>query len=238
MYKNIQYRASFELIFMKFPCLMRVHPWVNPIVFGNNRANRTTDMGENAPPKWVFWLSFSGMVFFFFLNGKNLWAVFGTPFPTEMVQLFVIRRIRCLKNGHLHKKLFFAVILENTFCFFFFEKIVQWKIFKTSFPTKKGILIFVNGRPSSQNGHVLSSIVFHNFFRKCCVFKTANQHSVSLHLVMPHSVSHLTSPHQATSQHSPGLKVTGMVDQLYCIGGGLFWIVSCKSWGINKFFYL
>ncbi len=28
-------RTSFELIFMKFACLMRVHPWVNHIVFEN-----------------------------------------------------------------------------------------------------------------------------------------------------------------------------------------------------------
>ncbi len=34
--------------------LVRVHPWMNPIVFGNNRPNRTTDMGENVPPKLVF----------------------------------------------------------------------------------------------------------------------------------------------------------------------------------------
>ncbi len=45
---------SFDPIFMKFTWLMRVHSWVNPIVFGNNRPNRTTDMGENVPPKPVF----------------------------------------------------------------------------------------------------------------------------------------------------------------------------------------
>ncbi len=38
---------SFEPIFMKFTWLVRVHSWVNPIVFGNNRPNRTTDMKEN-----------------------------------------------------------------------------------------------------------------------------------------------------------------------------------------------
>ncbi len=45
---------SFDSIFMKFTWLMRVLSWVNPIVFGNNRPNRTTDMGENVPPKPVF----------------------------------------------------------------------------------------------------------------------------------------------------------------------------------------
>ncbi len=45
---------SFELIFMKFTRLVRVHPWVNPIVFGNNQPNRTTDMGENVPQNQFF----------------------------------------------------------------------------------------------------------------------------------------------------------------------------------------
>ncbi len=34
-------------------------PWVNSTVFGNNRPNRTTDMGGNMPPKPVFCLSFT-----------------------------------------------------------------------------------------------------------------------------------------------------------------------------------
>ncbi len=34
--------CSFEPIFMKFIPSVRVHPQVNPIVFGNNRPNRST----------------------------------------------------------------------------------------------------------------------------------------------------------------------------------------------------
>ncbi len=45
---------SFDPIFMKFTWLVRVHSKVDPIVFGNNRPNRTTDMGKNVPPKPVF----------------------------------------------------------------------------------------------------------------------------------------------------------------------------------------
>ncbi len=45
---------SFEPIFMKFTWLVRVHSRVNPIVFGNNRPNRTTDVGENVAPELVF----------------------------------------------------------------------------------------------------------------------------------------------------------------------------------------
>ncbi len=45
---------SFDPIFMKFTRLVRVYSWENRIVFENNRPNRTTDMGENVPPKQVF----------------------------------------------------------------------------------------------------------------------------------------------------------------------------------------
>ncbi len=55
--------ARFELIFMKFACLMRVHPWVNPIVFGNNQLNWTCD-----PKNQFFWLSFSRYRIFYVKN--------------------------------------------------------------------------------------------------------------------------------------------------------------------------
>ncbi len=61
--------ASFELIFMKFACLIQIHLWVKTIVFGNNRPSRTTDMGKNVSPKPVFWLSFRRYGIF---HGKNL----------------------------------------------------------------------------------------------------------------------------------------------------------------------
>ncbi len=56
--------ASFELIFMKFACLMRVYPWVNRIVFGNNRCNRTTDLGENVPQNQFFGFHSASIEFF------------------------------------------------------------------------------------------------------------------------------------------------------------------------------
>ncbi len=69
---------SSRLIFMKFACLVRVHTWVNLIVFGNNPPNRTTDMGKNVPPKLV--------------RGKNFKTIFGTPFPTEkVIFIFVVQ---------------------------------------------------------------------------------------------------------------------------------------------------
>ncbi len=59
MYYTIRIRTNdtgrnFEPIFMKFARLVRVRPWVNPIVFGNNRSNSTTDKTENEPPI-VYW---------------------------------------------------------------------------------------------------------------------------------------------------------------------------------------
>ncbi len=55
----------FEPIFMKFTWLLRVHSWANPIVFGNNRSNRTTDMGKNVSAKPVFFrFKSDGMGFF------------------------------------------------------------------------------------------------------------------------------------------------------------------------------
>ncbi len=44
---------SFEPISMKFTRLVRIHSWVNLIVFGNNRPNETTDMYENEPQNWL-----------------------------------------------------------------------------------------------------------------------------------------------------------------------------------------
>ncbi len=55
---------SFDPIFMKFACLVRVHSWVNPIVFGHNRPNRTTYMGENVLQNQFFGFNSDGMGFF------------------------------------------------------------------------------------------------------------------------------------------------------------------------------
>ncbi len=69
--------SSFEPIFMKFTWLVRAHSWVNPIVFGNNRPNRTTDMGENVPPKLFFRVQVRQCGIFW---EKNLKTVSGTPY--------------------------------------------------------------------------------------------------------------------------------------------------------------
>ncbi len=63
----------FEPIFMKLTQLMRVHSWLYPIVFGNNRPNSTTDMGENVPQKQFFGFKSDGMGFFKKKNLKTIW---------------------------------------------------------------------------------------------------------------------------------------------------------------------
>ncbi len=85
-----------------------------------------------------------------------------------------------------------------------FFLIVRWKIFINSFP----IDFCHYTPPSPKNSHVFPQMVFHNFFKKCCIFKTATRHLLSLRLVIPHLVSHLMSPPQAASQHSLGLTGT------------------------------
>ncbi len=105
--------CSFEVIFMKFTWLMRVHPWVNHIVFENNPPNRTTKIGENVPPKPVFRLSCSPYEIFW---AKDLKTVFCTPFSTEKVILiFVVRRSYTSKNGHVPKNYFSGLFWKILF---------------------------------------------------------------------------------------------------------------------------
>ncbi len=123
---------------MKFKWLVRVYPWVNPIVFGNNWANRTNHWyRENVPSKQGFRLSFSQYGGFW---REDLETAFGTLFTTEkVVFIFVVDASFPQKWSCLRK--FFHGILEKNIVFF--KKIVEWKIFKISFSIKKVILIFV-----------------------------------------------------------------------------------------------
>ncbi len=115
---------SFEPIFMKFAWLVRVHTRVNPIYFffWNNRSNRTIDMGENVPPKLVFWLSFGIWGFW----GKKFKAVFGTPISYRKGYIYICRPTpHSLKNGRALQKLFFVIILENIYIFFLFKLLYE-----------------------------------------------------------------------------------------------------------------
>ncbi len=64
MYKNVYDTGrTFEPIFMKLTRLVRVYPRVNSIVFGNNRPNKTTYIGENVPLNQFFGFKSDGMSF-------------------------------------------------------------------------------------------------------------------------------------------------------------------------------
>ncbi len=141
------------------------HGWCQPkhgwtlFCFGNNQSNRTTDMGENMPPKLVFWLSFSWYGGFW---GKNFEAVFGTPFPIIKVIHFCHPASHSVKNGYAAKNIFLAVILENIIIIILncYIKNIQNLI-----SYKKGCTDFCRQMPPfPQNGHVLPQMVFHNFF--------------------------------------------------------------------------
>ncbi len=67
-----------------------------------------------------------------------------------------------LKNGHVLQKLFFAVILENTF--FFLKKLFNEKYLKPHFLQKKLYWFLSLDAPSPQNDQVLPQMDFHNFF--------------------------------------------------------------------------
>ncbi len=105
MYKKHDICRSFEPIFMEFIWLVRVHSWVNPIVFGNNRPNRTTDRG-----KCEFKTSFSSFVgqYGFFLRTKLKICIpyFTSPSPLKVYIHFCRPTRRSLKNGHDSKNFF------------------------------------------------------------------------------------------------------------------------------------
>ncbi len=99
---------------------------------------------ENVPPKLVFWLSFSRYGLFWRKKFQNRIRY---PIFHKKGHIYFCRPTpHSLKIGHAPLKLFFIDILENIVVFF--EKIVKRKIFETSFPTRKVILIFVTKRPS------------------------------------------------------------------------------------------
>ncbi len=64
MYKNARYRWQFWIDFYEIHMVGAGPPMSDSVVFGNNRPNRTTDMGENVFPKPFFRFKSDGMKFF------------------------------------------------------------------------------------------------------------------------------------------------------------------------------
>ncbi len=105
---------------MKFAWLVRVHSWVNSIVFGNNWLYRTTAMGETVLQNQFFGFKADGRGVF--EEKTNLKAVFGTLFPDKkVIFIFVVRR-PFPKNGHAPHKINFSLLFWKIY---FFEKVVK-----------------------------------------------------------------------------------------------------------------
>ncbi len=158
--------------------------------------------GKIGPQNQFFWLSFNRYGTFLWKKLINC-TRYSIPHRKGSTHFCRLTPTWPQKWSH-HLKIIFRRYFRMVF---FFEKIVQWKIFKTSFPTKKVILIFVVRRPFSSKWPCPLIDGFSHVFRKCCVFKTATQHSLSLCLVIPRLVSHFMSPHTAVSQRSPSLTI-------------------------------
>ncbi len=130
-------------------------------------------MGENVSPKPVLWLSCSQYVLFW---EKNIKTVFGSPFPTvKVIVSFVVQHPLPWKMAMSPKNYFSLLVWKILFVcfFFFFEKIVQWKIFKTLFPTNKVILSFLAKCPLP----LKTVISFHRWFSQFfqCKLKNINE---------------------------------------------------------------
>ncbi len=104
-------------------------------------------------------------------------TVFGTPFSHRKGRPFTSKLVVPPQN---YFSLLFWKIL-----FFLKKKQCQWKIniFKPSFPTKRLDWFLSLDAPLPLETAMSSHKWFFSFFRKCCVFRTASQHSLRFRLM-------------------------------------------------------
>ncbi len=140
---------------------MQVHPWVNLTTFGNNRSNRTTDIGGKCAPKTGS-SAFIQSVWFFLKKNKK--TVFGIPFPTEKVIFtFIVQQAvsskMVMRPKNYFSRLFWKIML-------FLKDIHNFNAYK------KGYIDFCRQTsPSSKNGHVLPQMIFHFFLENTAFFE-------------------------------------------------------------------
>ncbi len=169
MYKKLRNRLQFWTNFHEINKLGAGSPYC----FLKQLAQYNQRYGRKCARKTSF--SDLSLTVWGFLRKKNLKTVFGSPFLRKKRKKTYIHFCRptprSLKNGH-PSQIIFRCYFGN---FFFFEKVVKRKIFKTLMPTKKVILIFVARRPLPQNGYILPLMGFSQFsskirffFRKTC----------------------------------------------------------------------
>ncbi len=116
-----------------------------PYCFWKQSAQQNHRYGEKCAPE----TSFSGVsrTVWVFLRKKNLKTVFGTQFTKKkVIFIFVVRPTVPSKMVTSPKNNFSLIFWK---ILFFSKKLLAKKIFKTSMPTKKVILIFVARCPPS-----------------------------------------------------------------------------------------
>ncbi len=118
---------------------MRVHPWVNPIVFGNDRPNRTTDIGKNVPQNQFFGFHSASMEFFMEKTYNSIWY----PIPHKKGSTHFCRPAPTLpqKWSCFPKTSFRSYFGKDFFFFFFLKKLFNEKYLKPHF-VQKGYIDF------------------------------------------------------------------------------------------------
>ncbi len=157
---------------------MRVRTWVNLIFL--ETIVPVEPYGDNVPPKQVFWLSFSQYGGF---CGKNLKAIFDTPFPTEnVIFVFVVRQPIYWKMVVSHKNYFSQLFWK--ILFFFLKKLLNEQYSNPCFSQKVPIDFCLQTSPSPQTSHILPQMVFHNFsntnWRTSVKFSCSKVHSCEI----------------------------------------------------------
>ncbi len=118
---------SFEPIFMKFTRLVRLPPWVTPIVFGNKRLNGIapkTGFLAFIPPVWAFLRKKLKHSIRYFIFHRKSYIHFCPP---KMI----------LPPPPKKNKYIWLLLWKILFCFFFFEKLLNEKYSKPLFLFKK-----------------------------------------------------------------------------------------------------
>ncbi len=145
-------------------------PMGEPYCFWKQSANRTKDMAENVPQNVFFGFHSTGYGFFWGKKKKKNQSSIRYPIFHRKGYLHFCRPTPHFSKVVMLPKNYFSQLFQKILGFFF-EKIVEWKIFKISFPYVKGYIYFCRHiSTSTKNGHVLPQMVFRSFFRKCCFF--------------------------------------------------------------------
>ncbi len=141
MYKNIWYRGQFWTDFHEIRMLDAGPPTSEPNCCWKQSAQQNHRYRRKCAPK-TSCLAFIQPVWNFLWKKltNNIWYLIP---PQKKFNSFLSATLPQKWSCPL------KIIFHDYFgkFFFFFEKIAQWKIFKTSFPTKTVILIFVTRRP-------------------------------------------------------------------------------------------